>query len=313
MTVPTAAEPLVSVVLPAYNAGRYIGEALESVAAQRGPFRTEIIVVDDGSTDDTRAQAGRFPDVHLIEQRNAGPSAARNRGIAAARGEYVAFLDADDRWSEGKLAAQMAVFRAHPTLGLVFGDCRRFGEQGPFPQTFFEEAGLGPDFFGDPVLVRDPYAKLFTLNYIPTGAAVVRRQALATSGVFDESMRYVEDMDLWFRIAMHFGLGYTTHLCELKRQHGENVSNDTRVMDLAYFEVIAKQRRLYGKEIKRRGIPLAERLAYKYCVVGDRCERSGRKGEARHWYLEGLRAHPSLRPAYYLLRSLWRGTAKGTA
>jgi glycosyltransferase involved in cell wall biosynthesis len=308
-----ATEPLISVVLPAYNAGRYIAEALDSVTAQQGPFRTEILVVDDGSTDDTRERVARFPAVRLITQANAGPSAARNRGIAAAMGEYVAFLDADDLWTEGKLAAQMAVFRAHPNLGLVFGDCRRFDADGPEPRTFFEESGLGPAFFGDPVLVRDAYAKLFNLNYVPTGAAVVRREALRITGLFDESMRYVEDMDLWFRLAMHFGVGYTTRLCELKRQHGDNVSNNTRIMDAAYFEVIAKQRRLYGRAIKRLRIPLRQRLAFKYCVVGDRCERAGRKAEARGWYLKGLRTHPSVRPAYYLLRTLWSRAAKGPA
>lgn len=307
--VEAGSAPLVSTVVPTYNAARYIEETLQSIADQRTDFDTEIIVVDDGSTDDTRARVEAFVGARLIRQENAGPSAARNRGIAAARGRYVAFLDADDLWAPDKLAVQIAIFRDHPDLGLVFGDCRQFDASGPLSATFFEEANLDPDFFGDPVLVQDPYAKLFLINYVPTGAAIVRRQALAVSGAFDESMRYVEDMDLWFRIAMHFPVGYTSHLCQLKRLHGESLSSDARVMDLAYVAVIDKQRRLFGEQIRRMGIPLGRRMAYKYCLMGDRYERDGRLKEARSWYLEGLRAYPSLRPAYYLLRTLW-GDAK---
>jgi glycosyltransferase involved in cell wall biosynthesis len=273
--------------------------------AQQGDFHLEVIVVDDGSRDDTREKVLAFPGVRLVVQENAGPSAARNRGIAVACGDLVAFLDADDLWTEGKLAAQLALFQARPTLGMVFGDCQRFDENGPLSDSFFQESGLDEAFWGDPLEVIDPYAKLFRLNYIPTGSAVVRRDALRVTGIFDESMRYVEDMDLWFRIAMHFRIGYTRHLCQLKRQHGDNVSNDGLVMARAYRDVIAKQRRLYGKLIKRRHIPIGPAVAYKYCVVGDRCERAGRRSEARAWYRRAFREHPSPKPLFYLVRSLW--------
>jgi glycosyltransferase involved in cell wall biosynthesis len=296
--------PLISVVIPAYNAGRYISESLRSVKTQRGGFRLEIIVVDDGSNDDTAEQVLSVPGVRLIAQENAGPSAARNRGIAVASGELIAFLDADDLWPEGKLAAQVALFRARPSLGMVFGDCQRFDDNGPLSESFFQEAGLDEAFWGDPAEVTDPYAKLFRLNYVPTGSAVVRRDALRVTGVFDESMRYVEDMDLWFRVAMHFRIGYTRHLCQLKRQHGDNVSNDGLVMAGAYRDVIAKQRRLYGKLIKKRRIAIGPAVAFKYCIVGDRCERAGRRSEARAWYLRAFREHPSPKPVFYLVRSL---------
>jgi glycosyltransferase involved in cell wall biosynthesis len=96
--------PLISVVIPAYNAGEHLRETLASALGQQGPFTLDTIVVDDGSSDDTRAQVESMPGVRLIRQANAGPSAARNRGIAAARGELVALLDADDLWMPGKLA-----------------------------------------------------------------------------------------------------------------------------------------------------------------------------------------------------------------
>ena len=243
--------------------------------------------------------------MRLIAQPNAGPSTARNRGIAAARGDYVAFLDSDDLWAPGKLETQIEVFRRHPEAGLVFGDCRIFDETGPRTRSFFEHAGLDAGFFGDPALVKDPYTKLFRVNYVPTGAAMVRKACLRVTGTFDDSRRYVEDMDLWFRLALHFPVAYTSHLCQLKRQHGGCVSNNAEVMTMAYLEVIAQQRRLHGAQMKIRGIRTGPRVALVCCLLGDLCGREGRNGDARRWYLKAVLSHPSPRSAVHLLRSLW--------
>jgi glycosyltransferase involved in cell wall biosynthesis len=297
--------PLVSVVVPAYNSGPYISECLESIASQRGAFETEIIVVDDGSTDDTRERVRQFGSVRLFEQRNAGPSAARNRGIAESRGSLVAFLDSDDLWTEDKLAIQTAIFVRHPAVGLVFGDCLLFGDRGARPESMFAQAGLDEAFWGDPELVTDPYAKLFQINYVPTGSAVVRKDCFELAGTFDGTLRYVEDLDLWFRLARHFPVAYTVHICELKREHERNVSKNADAMALGYIDVLKKQQRLHGSEIKRRGIRLNPRIAYEYCLIGDRCEKMGRLKEARRWYLKGLLQHPSPKKGYYWLRSLF--------
>jgi glycosyltransferase involved in cell wall biosynthesis len=120
--------PRVSVVVPAYNYGRYVAEALESVLTQDYPLELlSVIVVDDGSTDDTAAVvhgfAQRYPDtVRLVRQPNSGPEATVNRGLAEADGELLALLDADDAWLPGKLRAQVQMLQADPALGLVFGD-----------------------------------------------------------------------------------------------------------------------------------------------------------------------------------------------
>ena len=297
--------PLVSVVLPAYNAGRYIAESLRSVTAQRGDFRLEILVVDDGSSDNTRERVQTFPQVRLISQRNAGPSAARNRGIAASNGDFVAFLDSDDLWTEDKLAVQMEIFQCLPEVSMVVGDSRRFNESGSLNDSFFAEANLDQNFFGDPVLVKDPYLKFFRINYALTGGVIIRKDCLNRTGVFDESLHYVEDLDLWFRIALHYSIAYTTRLCLLRRHHEDNVSNDNVAMTLAHIEVLKAQQRLHEDLIERHGIRIRPRFCLEYCLLGDRCEREGRMGDARSWYLKGLRAYPSLRPAYYLLRSFW--------
>jgi glycosyltransferase involved in cell wall biosynthesis len=109
----------VSVVIPTYNTSRYLPDAVASVRAQQWPD-TEIIVVDDGSTDETPSVVSALADVTYLRQDNAGTAAARNRGVAAATGSWLAFLDADDQWADGKLARQMAYRDEHP-CDMVFG------------------------------------------------------------------------------------------------------------------------------------------------------------------------------------------------
>ncbi len=295
--------PLVSVVIPAYNAGAHIRAALESVAAQRGPFDIETIVVDDGSTDDTRLQIAGLPGVRLIAQANAGPSAARNRGILAARGDPIAFLDADDLWPQDRLGIQLDLLRTHPSAGLVFGDCRGFDRSGPEPSTQFQKQGLDSRFWGHPALVQDAYEKLFRLNYIPTGSVLARRDCLLGAGLFEASRRRVEDLDLWLRMALRCPFVYTRDVCQLKRLHPGNVSADLESMTLAYIDVVRTHARGHRRELKRRGIRIGPRMALELCLVGDKRERRGDRAGARRAYLAALAAKPSVRPLYYWIRT----------
>jgi len=181
-------------VVPAFNAAAYIDDCLDSILAQRGAFRLEVICVDDGSVDDTAARAGAHPGVHVLRQANAGPSAARNRGIAAASGEFIAFLDSDDLWPADRLTPQLAILNSHPDVGLICGDCAIFDDDVTLLESFFNDAGLDAAFWGDPVRVLDPFAKLFQLNYVATGSVLIRRDCLARCGGFDETIRLVEDL-----------------------------------------------------------------------------------------------------------------------
>ncbi|MCB0209224.1 MAG: glycosyltransferase family 2 protein [Anaerolineae bacterium] len=117
--------PLVSVIIPVYNAEPYVAEAIESVLAQ-SYNHIEIIAVDDGSTDNSAAVVKRFPAVHYYTQPNAGISATRNRGIKQAQGDFLAFLDADDVWVKEKLALQLAAFEENAHLDVVFGHVKQF-------------------------------------------------------------------------------------------------------------------------------------------------------------------------------------------
>src|SRR5512139_3128801 len=118
--------PQVSVVIRAYNAIDHIEDCLASVTDQRTPFSLEIIVVDDGSTDGTLEKLRSTPGLTCLAQSKRGPAAARNAGIRHARGEYIAFLDADDLWPDGKLQKQVELLQRHPDAAMCFGDCRQF-------------------------------------------------------------------------------------------------------------------------------------------------------------------------------------------
>jgi glycosyltransferase involved in cell wall biosynthesis len=112
--------PLVSVIIPAYNAERYLIEALDSVRAQ-GHRPLEVIMVDDGSTDGTAGVVAQYPDVRYVYQANRGPAAARNAGLRLAQGDLIAFLDADDVWSDDKLAVQLTLLSARAESQIVLG------------------------------------------------------------------------------------------------------------------------------------------------------------------------------------------------
>ncbi len=185
--------PKVSVVIPAYNAEQFIREALDSVLAQT--YRDfEVLVVDDGSTDSTREIVASYGEpVRCIEQANAGPSAARNRGVREARGELIAFLDADDLWMPEKLAEQAPLFDAEGRVGLVYCQAERIGADGRILTT--------PD---RPKPEGKVFEDFLRRNHCPTSGAVVRRECFAQCGGFREDMSQAEDWHLWLRIARRY-------------------------------------------------------------------------------------------------------------
>jgi glycosyltransferase involved in cell wall biosynthesis len=182
----------ISVVIPTYNYGTYLSRAIESVLAQTHPVH-EIIVVDDGSTDDTRATAARFGErIRYIFQENRGLSAARNTGIRAATGEWVAFLDADDWWLPEKIQLQVAAADRDPQTGLVY--------TAAWTQTPDGAAGLVPAT--PPARI---WPKLRYSNCVSNGSsAMVRRDALLAEGGFDELLTACEDWDMWVRLARKY-------------------------------------------------------------------------------------------------------------
>src|SRR5574337_96017 len=290
--------PMVSVVIPAFNAAEHLGDALDSVLAQTGAFELDVIVVDDGSTDDTPRVAQVHAGVRFLRlDANQGPSAARNAGIAAARGQLVGFLDADDLWSPGSLAARVATLHRHPYATLVFGDCRQFDERGPHERTLFEAAALGEAAWGQGGIVADAYECLLDDNFITTGSVVVRRADLAAAGGFAEDLRLVEDLDLWLRLARHRPIAWCPQVCLLRRRHAANLSRDPDAMSLAYLEVLRRQAEEGGTAASSRR--LAALAAREQLLLAERALQQAKAGEALHWAWRSALNQPRL-------RALWR-------
>lgn len=217
--------PRVSVILPAYNAGPYLDAALASVLRQ-DERALEIVAVDDGSTDDTPARlaawAAREPRLRVVRQANAGPAAARNRGLAEALGEVVGFIDADDLWPADKLGHQLARLDGAPTLDAVSGFTCYFDRAGP--------DGLEP--------AAD--ARRVTLFHVHLGASLFRRAALQALGDFDPARRFSEDHDLWLRLregGRRFAILRRTTLF-YRRHEASMTAGKTGLGDVGLFDVL---------------------------------------------------------------------------
>lgn len=188
-----SSKPLASVVIPAFNAERFLGEALASISAQTyAPVET--IVVDDGSSDGTAEVARAHPEVTLIEQENSGPSAARNRGFKTSRGEFIAFHDSDDVMTPDKLAVQVGHMLENPGVGCVLAEQELIVEAGAELPFWVEgtkvETVMPPR---PPELEDEPLVHPMTM--------VVRRETFEQVGDFDEAMRAAEDFDWMLRAA----------------------------------------------------------------------------------------------------------------
>jgi glycosyltransferase involved in cell wall biosynthesis len=185
--------PSVSVVIPAYNAAGFLPRALASAAGQSlQPL--EILVVDDGSSDATARIARDFGEpVRLIGQEHRGAAAARNSGIRAARGEVIAFLDADDEWLPHKLEKQLPLHRL-PDLAMSYSHSHEFDPQGGDLGDTFREGGAARGI--------DLWRKLLAANFIATPTVMAGRALLLSLGGFDESLEVGEDQDMWIRLAL---------------------------------------------------------------------------------------------------------------
>ena len=196
----TAGAPLVSVIIPAFNCGRFAAEAVESALAQDyKPM--QVIVINDGSTDDTLAVLETFgAAIHLIDQKNGGPPAARNSGLRVARGAYIAFLDADDVWLPGKISAQVAYLEGHPKIGIVYTDWHVWQ---PEIDGSFRRPLIGNPISGDLTLDATRsgclYNRLLLDCELLTTTVMLRASLAREIGEFDPTLLIGEDYDYWIR------------------------------------------------------------------------------------------------------------------
>ncbi|MEZ4403795.1 MAG: glycosyltransferase [Kofleriaceae bacterium] len=191
--------PLVSAIIPTFNRSADVRIAVGTVVAQTYPAAAlEIIVVDDGGTDDTAAVlAAAFGDrVRYLRKPNGGVAAARNHGLAAARGELLALLDDDDEWQPTKIARQVEVLTARPELGMVITDVERMDERRVGFEIFRRREFIPEDGWVLRHVLRNPA--------LAPASAMFRREVFTATGGFDASLRTAEDLDFHLRVALRF-------------------------------------------------------------------------------------------------------------
>jgi glycosyltransferase involved in cell wall biosynthesis len=271
-------DPIVcSVVIPTYNRSGWLAGCVESVR-QSGVRGVEIIVVDDGSTDDTREVVRQLgPDVQSCYQPNAREASARNHGFRHSRGRYVVFLDSDDRWLPGGHLALIELLEGHPEIAVGFADAlvgnpgtgyhslaAQFRHDGFRSQASHELAG------GFRVLDRQAFfCHMARRIGVSIGAFVIRRSAFEASGGFDETLRYGSDWELWLRLAACYTVVYLDRPIVTYEKHESNLSS------LADKEVAAESfvRVMHG--VLGKDLPLTHRQRA--------CVRAGLARRLQHW------------------------------
>jgi glycosyltransferase involved in cell wall biosynthesis len=210
--MPTKPVP-VSAIIPVYNGAAFLAEAIESILRQAyEPL--EIIVVDDGSTDDSAKVAGGFRNIRYVFQENSGPPAARNRGLKMAKGDVIAFLDADDLWPETKLARQLARLVNEPSIEIIVGRKRIIQSSDVIDGRPKHESS------SEPVISLD------------VGAALFRKSVFEKVGLFDETLRYQDDWD-WFMRAreLRVSMAMNQEVVLFYRRHEHNLTNRRELND----------------------------------------------------------------------------------
>ena len=285
--------PRVSVIVPVFNRPAFVRQAVDSALTQNCPGGFEVVVVDDGSTDETPEVLATYGDrIRVVRQENGGVARARNAGFAAARGEYLALLDSDDIWLPGKLAAQTALLDAHPEAGFAHSDV----------EEFFE-GGVRKEWTRRPVIESgDVLRALLRRNFVHTMTVMLRRVAIEEVGDFDPHYPPCEDWDLWLRIAEHRAVVGDQRPWVRTRVHEGGISADPIVVSTHGCDVLAAA----ALRLAARQSPLgrfARRQASRWCVkLGRRLVRAGYPREAQAAFRRAVELHPLGRVDVFLAK-----------
>ena len=276
--------PVISVVIPVYNGERYLADAIQSVLDQT--YRNfEVIVVDDGSTDGSADVAQRFGEaIRYVHQANGGVCKARNAGIAAARGAYIAFLDQDDLWLHDKLAAQVAYLDSHPEAGAVYCQCQVMGK-----------AKLCSNlYYSDPV--KDDVVGIMRGPYLLMTSAMFRGEVLSKIGGFDEALigAGYEDGDLTIRVSEVTHIAYLPEILAMYRVHSSNAMNNEWVLLRNHGIYLRKCWDRYGHNDQVTSFLYTEQFRY-YARLAKLQVEAGRFIEGRAALCEASRSLSILR------------------
>lgn len=309
MQLPPAQLPPVSVVVPCFNAERYLAVTLRAVQAELPPG-SELIVVDDGSTDGSAALVrAEFPEARLLAHANAGVAAARNAGIAAASHEWIAFCDADDVWLRGKLSAQFAVMAAAPGCRMSYAAWQVWASDTPEPEPeLLAKLAARAD---EPVWAGATgwlYPELLLDCVVWTSTVLMHRSVFDEVGVFDASLRIGEDYDLWMRASRVTRIERVTRPLALYRQHPANI---TRRLPLDNYQGRVVQRALdtwglAGPDGRRAdAADVRANLARSWSAFAHAQLAAGQRAAARQSIGQALRVDRGHWPGWKLLLRSW--------
>ncbi|MBI3058368.1 MAG: glycosyltransferase [Deltaproteobacteria bacterium] len=291
--------PSVSVVIATYNRARFLPETIDSVLGQR--FRDfELIVVDDGSTDDTSELLRSYGDrIRILCQENRGPAAARNLGIRHARGRWILIQDSDDLSTPDHLEALFAFAEKNPDCGMVFANGAYLG---------------GPEHNRETIIPKEKSRRLaqqgvrlldlFEKSIVRLQAALLSKTCLETIGGHDESLRICMDLDLAFRIFMRYPVAYLDKVVFLYRKHEGNIGRNQDLRLLENIRVIEKLVREFPQAREELGTRrIAQRTAYRYYRLAKGRWQAGDRDGARKAIRKAASLCPfSLKYKLYQLR-----------
>jgi len=309
---------VLSVIIPTYNRSTYVRQCIRSLRGS-GLSDLEIIVADDGSTDDTeQVVAATDPTARYFRQANTGtPATARNRGFEMSRGRYVAFLDCDDEWLPEAPARAVAFLERHPEVEVLFAEAR-MGNPGDGFQSWIAMGGQQA-FFDLPCLEPEPdfrileraplFRRMAERNPVFIGAVILRREAFARAGGFDPELRGAADWELWLRMASRMTFAYFGQPLAVYTRHRDNMSSDHDGMSAEFCLALQKVRdKCCWLSPAERGW-IEERLRHHLFAHGYHAYDRGEIGVARTRFAKVLReCGPDLRSAaYWMLCALPRG------
>lgn len=296
----------ISAVIPAYNNAQYIADAVRSIQAQTHPV-DEIIIIDDGSSDNTQQRIRELPGhINYIRQHNQGPSAARNTGIQAALGDWIAFLDADDQWTPGKIKKQLEVLTKFPELHLLAGDMQEINRQNqPVTNSVLAKHDLLQKFKmldGQPI--NNALAFLISKNFIPTGTVLVKRTTLIEAGMFNHNIRFGEDLELWAKIAARHPISCLPTTLMLRRLHDTNATQNTALMLQDLIKVMKSIKHYAAATLKMQQQNPNQMVADAYADLGYWHFSEQNYSHSRKAFVASFKEFPSKRALMYVLSSL---------
>ncbi len=247
--------PFVSVIIPCYNHGKYLPEAFQSIWLQDYP-NIEIIVVDDGSADDTKQVTEKYPEVKYIYQANQGLSAARNTGIKNSKGEFLVFLDADDWLLPEAIDTNLLYMRQDENIAFVSGAHEKvFIETGKIENEIQE-------------INENHYWHLLQGNYIGMHATVMYRRSVFNEFLYDTTLKACEDYDLYLKISRKYSVSHHTKKIAAYRIHNSNMSGNTVLMLNSVLKVLERQKKNLNNKSEQKAFENGKKIWKEYyCTI----------------------------------------------